>query len=90
MKISLIDIIFKLILILFPFFVDFKKNLVYNSHVKNKDKIMEKNLKKEMITSIEITRESIKNALEVTLESYTEAFSRLDLLTYLLLSDEKK
>ena len=64
--------------------------MVYNSHVKNKDKIMEKNLKKEMITSIEITRESIKNALEVTLESYTEAFSRLDLLTYLLLSDEKK
>ncbi len=51
---------------------------------------MEKNLRKEMITSIEITRESIKNALEVTLESYTEAFSRLDLLTYLLLSDEKK
>lgn len=51
---------------------------------------MEKNLKKEMITSIEITRESIKNALEVTLESYTEAFSRLDLLTYLLIGSEKK
>ena len=51
---------------------------------------MEKNLKKEMLASIEITRESIKNSLDITLESCTEAFSRLDLLTYLLLSDEKK
>ena len=51
---------------------------------------MDKNLQKEMLTSIEITRESIKNSLDVTLESYTEAFSRLDLLTYLLIGSEKK
>ncbi len=51
---------------------------------------MENNLQKEMLTSIEVTRESIKNSLDVTLESYTEAFSRLDLLTYLLLNNEKK
>ncbi len=51
---------------------------------------MDKNLQKEMLASIEITRESIKNSLDVTLESYTEAFSRLDLLTYLLIGSEKK
>ncbi len=51
---------------------------------------MDKNLQKEMLASIEITRESIKNSLDVTLESYTEAFSRLDLLTYLLIGSENK
>ena len=51
---------------------------------------MEKNHKKEILRSIEVTRESIKNSLDVTLESYSEAFSRLDLLTYLLNCEEKK
>ena len=51
---------------------------------------MEKNVKKEMLASIEVTRESIKNSLEIALESYTEAFSRLDFLTYLLTKKKKK
>ncbi len=51
---------------------------------------MDKKLKKEMLKSIEVTRESIKNSLDVTLESYSEAFSRLELLTYLINGDESK
>ncbi len=51
---------------------------------------MNQNLKKEMLKSIEITRESLKNSMEITLESYAESVSRLDMLAYLLLINDKK
>lgn len=48
---------------------------------------MELNLKKELLKSLEITRQSVKNSMEVAMESYTEVQSRLDLLTYLVTSN---
>ncbi len=51
---------------------------------------MEKNQTKELMTSIEITRESIKNSMDVMIESYTEAFCRLNLMTYILQNEQKK
>lgn len=48
---------------------------------------MELNLKKELLKSLEITRQSVKNSMEVAMESYAEVQSRLDLLTYLVTSN---
>ena len=58
--------------------------------LKKEDRLMNQNLKKEMLKSIEITRESLKNSMEITLESYAESVSRLDMLAYLLLINDKK
>lgn len=52
--------------------------------------MINQNLKKELLKSIDIIKQSAKNNLEITLESYTEIISRLDIMTYLLLDDEKK
>lgn len=51
---------------------------------------MNSELKKEMLKSIDVARESMKNSMQISLESYTEVLSRLDLLTHLLISDETK
>ncbi len=45
---------------------------------------------KEILKSIDITRQSAKNNLELSLESYIEIMSRLDIMTYLLLQEDKK
>lgn len=50
---------------------------------------MKQEFKKEMLKAIEITRESAKNTLELSLDSYAEVVSKLDFMTYLLLSEEK-
>ena len=49
---------------------------------------MNENLEKQMLKSIEITRDSIKNSMQVSIESYTEILSRLDLLSYLVTNKE--
>lgn len=48
------------------------------------------NLKQEILKSIDITRQSAKNNLDIMLESYMEIIGRLDLLTYLLINQDKK
>ena len=47
-------------------------------------------LKHESLKSIDITRQSAKNNLDIMLESYMEIIGRLDLLTYLLINQDKK
>lgn len=47
-------------------------------------------LKQEILKSIDITRQSAKNNLDIMLESYMEIIGRLDLLTYLLINQDKK
>lgn len=51
---------------------------------------MESNLKKEMLRSIDITRQNMENIMQISIESYAEMLSRLDLLAYLINSDNKK
>ncbi len=51
--------------------------------------MISQNLKKEMLKSIDITKQAAKNNLEITLESYTEIMSRLDIMAYILLNDNK-
>ena len=46
-------------------------------------------LKQEILKSIDITRQSAKNNLDIMLESYMEIIGRLDLLTYLLINQDK-
>lgn len=50
---------------------------------------MKNELKKEMITAIDIMRENLKSNMEITLDGYTEVMSKLDMLTYLLLNDNQ-
>lgn len=52
--------------------------------------MISQNLKKELLKNIDITKQSAKNNLEVTLESYTEIMSRLDILAYLIINDDQK
>ena len=47
-------------------------------------------LKQEILKSIDITRQSAKNNFDIMLESYMEIIGRLDLLTYLLINQDKK
>ncbi len=47
---------------------------------------MNENLEKQMLKSIEITKDSIKNSMQVSIESYAEVLSRLDLLSYFLVN----
>ncbi len=51
---------------------------------------MENELKKQMLKSIDVTRESAKNCMQTYLESYTEILSRLDLLSFLLMHEDLK
>lgn len=52
--------------------------------------MMSTNLKKEILKCIDISKQSAKSNLDITIESYMEIIERLDFLTYLLLTDEKK
>ena len=47
-------------------------------------------LKQEVLKNIDISRQSIKNNLDITLESYVEIIGRLDFLTYLITKNDKK
>ena len=47
-------------------------------------------LKQEMLKTIDISRQSVKNNLDITLESYTEIIGRLDFLTYLIKKTDEK
>jgi hypothetical protein len=51
---------------------------------------MNEELSKKLLSSINITRDSLKNSMQITFESYTEILSRLDLLTYLINYDNEK
>ena len=51
--------------------------------------MINQNLKKILLKSIDITKKSANNTLEITLESYTEIMSRLDIMAYILLNDNK-
>ncbi len=51
---------------------------------------MEENLKKQMLKSIDVTRESTKNCMQISMESYTEILSRLDLLSFLITHENIK
>lgn len=50
---------------------------------------MNQSLKKEMLKSIDVARQSIKNSMEISLESYTEILSRLDLMTFMLINEKE-
>lgn len=52
--------------------------------------MMNQNLKKEILKTIEISKEAAKNNLDITLECYIEILSRLEMLTYLLMTEDKK
>ena len=52
--------------------------------------MMSTNLKKEILKCIDMSKQSAKSNLDITVESYMEIIERLDFLTYLLLTDEKK
>lgn len=52
--------------------------------------MMSTNLKKEILKCIDMSKQAAKNNLDITIESYMEIIGRLDFLTYLLLTDEKK
>ena len=52
--------------------------------------MMNQNLKKEILKTIEISKEAAKNNLDITLECYIEILSRLEMLTYLLMTEVKK
>lgn len=51
---------------------------------------MNQDLKKEILKTIEISKEAAKNNLDITLECYVEILSRLEMLTYLLVGENKK
>lgn len=52
--------------------------------------MLNKEFTKEILKSIDVTRQTALNHLELTLENYTEIMSRLDIMTYLLLQEDKK
>ena len=58
--------------------------------IKKGENMLNAGLKQEILKSIDITRQSAKNNLDITLESYMEIIGRLDLLTYLLINQDKK
>ena len=51
---------------------------------------MENELKKQMLKSIDITRESTRNQMQISIENYTEILLRLDLFSFLLMREEIK
>lgn len=52
--------------------------------------MLNQSLKKEILKTIEVSKETAKNNLDITIDCYTELLSRLEMLTYLIMSDEKK
>lgn len=58
--------------------------------MKKGENMLNASLKQEILKSIDVTRQSAKNNLDITLESYMEIIGRLDLLTYLLINQDKK
>lgn len=51
---------------------------------------MEIDLKEQMMRSIDIARESTKNCMQISMESYTEILSRLDLLSFMIMHEDEK
>lgn len=51
---------------------------------------MENELKKQILKSIDVTRDSTKNCMQISLESYAEILSRLDLLSFLITHENLK
>lgn len=92
MKINRIDIILKqnfCVLILFPFSIDLIFFLIIIS-LKTEEKMINQDLKKELLKNVEITKQSAQNNFEILMDGYVEVLSRLDLITYLIISDNKK
>ncbi len=52
--------------------------------------MISQNLKHEMLKTIEVTRDVAQNNIQTALESYTEVIAKLNLLTYLLISEHEK
>lgn len=52
--------------------------------------MINQNFKKEILKTIEVSKETAKNNLDITIDCYTELLSRLEMLTYLILSEDKK
>ncbi len=50
---------------------------------------MDDMIKKEMLKTIEITKDSTKNVLDLFIESYTEISSKLDLLAHIIINERK-
>lgn len=64
--------------------------LLYGSIIKNGEKAMDIELKEQMMKSIDVARESTKNCMQVSMESYTEILSRLDLLSFMIMREYEK
>ena len=63
-------------------FLDLFFVALYNSFVeKMRINNMNQDLKKEILKTIEISKEAAKNNLDITLECYVEILSRLEMLT---------
>ena len=52
--------------------------------------MINQNFKKEILKTIEVSKETAKNNLDITIDCYTELLSRLEMLTYLIMSEDKK
>lgn len=59
--------------------------LLYGSIIKNGVKKMENEHKRQLLKTIGIIREGIQCNMQLSLESYSEILSKLDLLIYLIL-----
>lgn len=51
---------------------------------------MNSEFRKEILKLIEVTKESMQNCMQISLESYVEILSKLDLLTHLIISENTK
>ena len=73
-------------------FIEILLNLSYYAFVINKlgGIMISQNLKHEVLKTIETTRDSAQNNILTALESYAEIIAKLNLLTYLLVSDKEK
>ena len=52
--------------------------------------MINQNFKKEILKTIEVSKETAKNNFDITIDCYTELLSRLEMLTYLIMSEDKK
>lgn len=59
---------------------------IINLKSKGRNINMEEKTKNELLKMVDIARESVKNNMDVTLETYAEVFSKLDTMTYLIMS----
>ena len=53
-----------------------------------KGEFMNDELKKDIIKSIDIIKESLKNNMQLSIDAYTEANSKLDLIFHRLLKED--